>query len=41
MDVGKNRKDPVRNEHIREKVGVAPIGDELRENRLRWLGNVQ
>ena len=38
---GETRKDRVRNEHIRERVGVAPIEDKLRENRLKWFGHVQ
>ena len=38
---GKTRKDRVRNEDIRKMVGVAPIQDKLRENRLRWFGHVQ
>jgi hypothetical protein len=38
---GHTRKDKVRNEVIREKVGVAPIDDKMRENRLRWFGHVQ
>ncbi|KAL7197598.1 hypothetical protein ACSBR2_020187 [Camellia fascicularis] len=31
----KTRQDRTRNECIREWVGVAPIEDKLRENRLR------
>ena len=38
---GKTRKDKVRNEHIRGLVGVAPIEDKIRENRLRWYGHVR
>lgn len=38
---GKTRKDRIRNENIRERVGVAPIEDKMRENRLRWFGHVQ
>src|SRR4029450_2942072 len=38
---GKTRKDRIRNEHIRERVGVAPIEDKMRENQLRWFGHVQ
>ncbi|PKA52703.1 ataxia telangiectasia mutated family protein [Apostasia shenzhenica] len=34
---GYTRKDRMRNEHIRKKVGVAPIEDKLREIRLRWF----
>ena len=38
---GKTRKNRVRNEDIQKMVGVAPIQDKLRENRLRWFGHVQ
>ena len=38
---GKTLKDRIRNEHIREMVGVAPIEDKMRENRLRWFGHIQ
>ena len=38
---GKTLKDRIRNEHIQEIVGVAPIEDKMRENRLRWFGHVQ
>lgn len=38
---GKTRKDRIRNECIRETVGVTQIEDKLRENRLRWFGHVQ
>ncbi|PKA52309.1 integrator complex subunit 11 [Apostasia shenzhenica] len=34
---GYTRKDRMRNEYIRKKVGVAPIEDKLRESRLRWF----
>ncbi|KAF3683290.1 Myosin-3 [Capsicum annuum] len=32
--------DRVRNETIREKVGVASVEDKMREVRLRWFGHV-
>ena len=38
---GKTLKDRIQNEHIREMVGVAPIEDKMRENRLRWFGHIQ
>jgi len=31
---GNTRRDKVRNEDIRTKIGVASIEDEVRENRL-------
>ncbi|KAM2694147.1 hypothetical protein EV2_008244 [Malus domestica] len=38
---GHTRKDKIRNEDIRGKVGVAEIEGKMRENRLRWFGYVQ
>ena len=38
---GKTRKDKIRNEFIRGSLGVAPIGDKMRESRLRWFRHVQ
>ncbi|CAN6561755.1 unnamed protein product [Malus baccata var. baccata] len=38
---GLMRKDKIRNEDIRGKVGVAEIEGKMRENRLRWVGHVQ
>ena len=38
---GHTRKDRIRNDCIREKVGVAPIVEKLVETRLRWFGHVQ
>ncbi|KAI8559998.1 hypothetical protein RHMOL_Rhmol04G0220700 [Rhododendron molle] len=37
---GKTRRDKIRNETVHEMVGVAPIEEKLRENRLRWFGHV-
>ena len=37
---GKTRSDIIRNETIRETVGVIPIHDKLRENRLKWFGHI-
>ncbi|PKU81295.1 ataxia telangiectasia mutated family protein [Dendrobium catenatum] len=34
-------RDRIRNEHIREKVGVAPVEDKIRESRLRWFGHIK
>ena len=33
--------DRVRNEVIRERVGVAPIEEKVTQHRLRWFGHVQ
>ncbi|CAH9108779.1 unnamed protein product [Cuscuta europaea] len=38
---GHTRKDRVRNEAIRQRVGVAPIEDKMRKSRLRWFGHVR
>ena len=38
---GITRRDRIRNEEIRGKVGLAPIGDKMRENLLRWFGHVR
>ncbi|KAH1255384.1 hypothetical protein GmHk_04G011554 [Glycine max] len=38
---GKTRQDKIRNETIRERVGVAPIVEKMVENRLRWFGHVE
>ena len=35
------RRDRVRNEVIRDRVGVAPIEEKLTQHRLRWFGHVQ
>jgi Reverse transcriptase (RNA-dependent DNA polymerase) len=37
---GHTRLDKIRNECIRNKVGVAPIDEKMRETRLRWFGHV-
>ena len=38
---GHARKDRIRNEVIRNRVGVAPIEEKLVQHRLRWFGHVQ
>ena len=38
---GHTIKDRIRNDHIRERVGVASISEKIVENRLRWFGHVQ
>ncbi|VDO18654.1 unnamed protein product [Heligmosomoides polygyrus] len=37
---GVTRLDRVRNDTIRQRFGVAPIAEKLREARLRWYGHV-
>ncbi|EYB94782.1 hypothetical protein Y032_0167g124 [Ancylostoma ceylanicum] len=32
--------DCIRNEKIRERFGIVPIADKLRETRLTWYGHV-
>ena len=38
---GKTRKNKIRNELFWEQLGVASIGDKIRETRLWWFGHVQ
>lgn len=38
---GHTRRDRVRNDDIRERVGVAPIEEKLVQHRLRWFGHIQ
>ena len=38
---GHTRRDRVRNDDIRDKLGVAPIEEKLVQHRLRWFGHVQ
>ena len=37
----KTRMDKVRNEDIRMLIGIAPIENKMRENRLRWFGHIR
>ncbi|XP_060191726.1 uncharacterized protein LOC132621465 [Lycium barbarum] len=37
---GNTRSDRIRNEVIRDKVGVASVEDKMREARLRWFRHV-
>ncbi|VDO93352.1 unnamed protein product [Heligmosomoides polygyrus] len=37
---GVTRTDSILNDAIRQKFGVAPISDKMREARLRWYGHV-
>jgi hypothetical protein len=38
---GHTRRDRIRNEDIRDGVGVAPIEEKLIQHRLRWFAHVQ
>ncbi|VDO18709.1 unnamed protein product [Heligmosomoides polygyrus] len=37
---GVTRMHRIRNDVIRQKFGVAPIADKMREARLRWYGQI-
>nr|XP_016500006.1 PREDICTED: uncharacterized protein LOC107818496 [Nicotiana tabacum] len=41
MDVWHTRRDKIRNDVIRDKVGVATVEDKKRELRLKWSVHVQ
>ena len=38
---GHTRRDRIRNDEIRDKIGIAPIEEKLIQHRLRWYGHVQ
>jgi hypothetical protein len=38
---GHTRRDRIRNEVIRERVGVTTIEEKLTQHRLRWFGHIQ
>ncbi len=38
---GHTRLDKVRNESIKENIGIVPIEDKLIEGRLRWFDHVK
>jgi hypothetical protein len=38
---GHTRMDQVRNNDIRDRLGVAPIKEKLVQHRLRWFGHIQ
>jgi hypothetical protein len=35
------RKDRIKNDDIRERLGVAPIEEKLVQHHLRWFGHIQ
>ena len=35
------RRDRIRNDDIRKRVGVAPIEEKFVQHRLRWFGHLQ
>jgi hypothetical protein len=39
--VATQRKDRIRNDDIRDKLGVASIQEKLVQHRLRWFGHIQ
>ena len=38
---GHTRLDKIKNEVIRDEIGVASIEDKIREIHLRWFGNIK
>ena len=38
---GHTRMDRVRNDDIRDMLGISPIEEKLIQHRLRWFGHVQ
>ena len=41
LDMRTYKKDRVRNDDIRDRLGVAPIEEKFVQHRLRWFGHVQ
>ena len=39
--IGKSRRDRIRNEHIRERIGVSSIRNKIEKTQLRWLGHLE
>jgi len=37
----KTKHDRIRNDNIRERVGITPIIEKMAETRLRWFGYVE
>ena len=38
---GLTRMDRVRNDYIRDRLGIAPIEEKLVQHLLRWFGHIQ
>jgi hypothetical protein len=38
---GNIRRDQIRNDDIRERLGVAPVEEKLVQHRLRWFEHIQ
>jgi hypothetical protein len=38
---GHTRNDRIRNDDIKDKLGVAPIQEKLVQHHLRWFGHIQ
>jgi len=38
---GHTRLNKIKNEVIKDKIGVASIEDKMRETRLRWFGHIR
>jgi hypothetical protein len=38
---GYTRRDRVRNDDIRERLGLAPVEEKLMQHRLRWFRHIQ
>jgi hypothetical protein len=38
---GHKRKDRIRNEVIRDKLGVVPVDKKLVQHQLRWFGHIK
>jgi hypothetical protein len=38
---GNTRRDRIRNDDIRERLGVGPVEEKLVQHHLRWFGHIQ